>query len=42
MHEGNEEVVFGGLKDPFFAVDSRDYQVTSPNHNKIHEMGEGF
>lgn len=39
MHEGNEEVVFGGLKDPFFAVDSRDYQVTSPNHNKIHEMG---
>lgn len=39
MHEGNGEVVFEGLKDPFFAVDSRDYQVTSPNHNKIHEMG---
>jgi len=39
MHDGSEEIVFEGLKDPFYAVDSRDYQVTSPNHNKIHEMG---
>lgn len=39
MHDGSEEIVFDGLTDPFYAVDSRDYQVTSPNHNKIHEMG---
>ncbi len=39
IENGNEEVVFEGLRNPFYAVDSRDYQVTSPNHNKIHEMG---
>lgn len=33
------ETVFAGLKDPFYAVDSRDYQVVQPNHNKIREMG---
>lgn len=32
-------MIFEGLKDPFYAVDSRDYQVTEPNHNKLHEMG---
>jgi len=39
MHEGSEEIVFEGLKNPFYAVDSRDFQVISPNHNKIHQMG---
>lgn len=33
------EPVFAGLKDPFYAVDSRDYQVIQPDHNKITEMG---
>jgi homoserine O-succinyltransferase len=37
--DGKNELTFDGLKDPFYAVDSRDYQVTEPNHNKLHEMG---
>jgi GMP synthase-like glutamine amidotransferase len=39
LSDGKNEVIFEGLKDPFYAVDSRDYQVTEPNHNKLHEMG---
>ena len=34
-----DEPIFDGLKDPFYAVDSRDFQVTEPNHNKLREMG---
>ena len=30
--------LFNGLTDPFYAVDSRDYQVTKPNHNNIKNM----
>ena len=37
--DGKNEAIFEGLKDPFYTVDSRDYQVTEPNHNKLHEMG---
>ena len=39
LHDGIEEAVFEGMKDPFYAVDSRDYQVVEPNHNMIHQMG---
>jgi len=39
MSNAESEPIFAGLKDPFYAVDSRDYQVTRPNHNRIHEMG---
>ena len=39
LEEGSEDVVFEGLKNPFYGVDSRDYQVTAPNHNRLHEMG---
>lgn len=39
LEDGKDEVVFAGLKDPFYAVDSRDYQVTEPNHSKLHQMG---
>jgi len=39
LHEGVDEIVFNGMKDPFYAVDSRDYQVIQPNHNMIHQMG---
>ena len=36
---GKDEEIFNGLNDPFYAVDSRDYQVIDPDHNKIREMG---
>ncbi len=39
MQEGKNEVVFEGMNDPFYAVDSRDYQVISPNHQKLRELG---
>ncbi|MCE2834281.1 MAG: GMP synthase [Chitinophagaceae bacterium] len=39
LHDGAMEPVFRGLEDPFFAVDSRDYQVVQPNHNRLREMG---
>ncbi|WP_018616497.1 type 1 glutamine amidotransferase [Segetibacter koreensis] len=39
MQDGSEETVFEGLQNPFYAVDSRDYQVTAPDHEKIREMG---
>jgi GMP synthase-like glutamine amidotransferase len=39
LSDGNDENIFDGLKDPFYAVDSRDYQVIKPNHNKLREMG---
>jgi homoserine O-succinyltransferase len=39
MHEGGYEPVFEGLKNPFYAVDSRDYQVIEPNHPRIQGMG---
>jgi homoserine O-succinyltransferase len=34
-----EEPVFHDLKDPFYAVDSRDYQVIQPNHKRLRELG---
>ncbi len=37
--DGKDEPVFDGLKDPFYAVDSRDYQVTQPDHHRIMQMG---
>lgn len=39
LEVGFDEPVFNGLKDPFFAVDSRDYQVTAPRHNALHKLG---
>jgi homoserine O-succinyltransferase len=37
--EASEEVVFQGLKNPFYAVDSRDFQVIEPDFNKMARMG---
>ncbi|TDH28066.1 GMP synthase [Segetibacter sp. 3557_3] len=37
--DNHEEDIFGGLKDPFYAVDSRDYQLISPDLQRINEMG---
>ena len=39
LENGADEPVFDGLKDPFYAVDSRDYQVIQPNHDLLNEMG---
>jgi hypothetical protein len=39
LHEGLAEPVFEGLPDPFYAVDSRDFQVLQPHHNRLREMG---
>ena len=39
LGEGKDEAVFDNLRDPFYSVDSRDYQVIDPNHNRLHQMG---
>jgi homoserine O-succinyltransferase len=39
MPAGFSEIVFEGLHDPFYAVDSRDYQIIEPDHNRIKNMG---
>ena len=39
LGEGKDEAVFDKLRDPFYSVDSRDYQVIDPNHNRLHQMG---
>ncbi len=35
----DNEPVFEGLNNPFYVVDSRDYQVIEPNHQVIQKMG---
>lgn len=37
--EGQTEPLFEGLEDPFWAVDSRDYQVIQPDLEKIDDIG---
>lgn len=37
--DGHSEAYFRSLPDPLFAVDSRDYQLTSPNWKRIEELG---
>lgn len=39
LEAGNDEPVFEGLRDPFYAVDSRDFQVIQPNHDLLNRMG---
>ncbi|HEY5464790.1 MAG TPA: GMP synthase [Hanamia sp.] len=39
LEMGKNEPVFEGMPDPFYAVDSRDYQVIQPNHNRLVELG---
>ncbi len=36
---GKDEKVFNGLHDPFYAVDSREYQLVRPNHELLKKMG---
>lgn len=37
--EGLEDSLFEGLQDPFYAIDSRDYQVVQPNLNVFKKKG---
>jgi homoserine O-succinyltransferase/O-acetyltransferase len=37
--EGKKEPAFNGLKDPFYAVDSRDYQVIEEERSDIRKKG---
>ena len=39
LEEGEKEPVFADMSDPFYAVDSRDYQVLQPNFKRIEELG---
>jgi homoserine O-succinyltransferase len=39
LEEGHHEPVFAGLNDPFYSVDSRDFQVIQPNHARLRELG---
>ena len=39
LHAGKTEPVFDEMPDPFFAVDSRDYQVVQPNKKQLKETG---
>ena len=39
MDNAHQEPVFKNLRDPFYVVDSRDYQVVQPNHARLREIG---
>jgi len=39
MEDGKNEPVFNGLADPFYAVDSRNFQVISPDYAKMERIG---
>ncbi len=39
LDAGSEEPVFKGLHDPFYVVDSRDYQVVQPGFEKLRTTG---
>ena len=38
-HHGTIDPIFHGLEDPFYGVDSRDYQVVQTNKQRVHELG---
>jgi GMP synthase-like glutamine amidotransferase len=39
LDDAKDEPVFDGLRDPFYAVDSRDYQLIRPNSEVLKKMG---
>lgn len=39
LDKGHDEPLFAHLQDPFYAVDSRDYQVIQPDHQRIRQLG---
>lgn len=36
LEDGKDEPVFGGMNDPFYAVDSREWQIIEPQMNVLH------
>lgn len=39
LEAGKNEPVFEGMTDPFYAVDSRDFQVVQPDEKRLKELG---
>jgi GMP synthase-like glutamine amidotransferase len=39
LEDGKDEPVFDGLRDPFYAVDSRDHQLVQPNLDMLKKAG---
>lgn len=39
LESGQDDPVFEGLRDPFYAVDSRDHQLIQPNHDLLNRIG---
>ena len=39
LEAGKNEPVFGNMPNPFYAVESRDYQVVQPDENRLKELG---
>lgn len=39
MNDAKDDKIFDGLSNPFYAVDSRDFQVIEPNHNRLKSLG---
>lgn len=39
LDKGHTEPLFADLQDPFYAVDSRDFQVVQPDHQRIRQLG---
>jgi GMP synthase-like glutamine amidotransferase len=39
MPNAHREIIFEGLKDPFYVVDSRDYQVIQPDFSQLKKTG---
>ncbi|MBX3257231.1 MAG: GMP synthase [Chitinophagaceae bacterium] len=39
LEDGKNELIFEGLSDPFYVVDSRDYQVVSPDMQRLQQSG---
>jgi GMP synthase-like glutamine amidotransferase len=39
LEAGKNEPVFKNMPNPFYAVDSRDYQVVQPDENRLKELG---
>jgi len=39
LKDGKDEIIFNQMEDPFYAVDSRDYQVVEAMHDNLVEMG---
>lgn len=39
LEAGIEDPVFENMTNPFYAVDSRDYQVTEPDYERLEELG---